>query len=468
MRRLVLGFLLLCGGSGILSAQSLNCPPVSTASGKPCETFHYHVAMYRPDTRGMSELYGINQFATQAACDRARDLAAKRNNAIVEHMRPFDANYKGDVFGACHCDMTIERNSPNFLTDAARVNQIKLAEEIRLRVKERLLDTNVTPDSELIRGLAVAALAPPPLMGGARVVPLPPPAPVVAVSNSPDDLRMTKAVDTSAPQTAAVDLPLVDIPIAEAAPAVAAPMPATTVAQAPAPAPAPAPTAPLPSVTVPAPPEPAPATAEPAPATTATTTTTPATAAGSDGGGTPAPAPAPAPATIPAPQPLETAAVAEPTMSAEDAADAFISVEADRINNVLAAAGAISDANLSEAVLRACSERSAVLGNLRTLIIGAGARSRLANAAAKAHDEADRIAFVARLFGKDMPPHWAPKDAKDVVLDLPADFDPEKILRDTNASAETKKKALYVLLARTQPAEDQQMWLTSMIDGFLQ
>src|SRR5258708_6008788 len=120
MRRRFLEFLLLCAGSGVLSAQTLNCPPVTTASGRPCEAFHYHVMMYNPETRGTPEFTGINQFATQAACDRARDAAFKRNTAVVEHFRPLDAKYKPDVFGLCHCDMTVERNSPNFLTDAMR------------------------------------------------------------------------------------------------------------------------------------------------------------------------------------------------------------------------------------------------------------------------------------------------------------------------------------------------------------
>src|SRR6202022_594745 len=98
----------------------------------------------------------------------------------------------------------------------------------------------VPSDSDLVRGL----FAPPPaspLLGEARLVPLPHPAVTGPVTNRQDDLRLTKAIDTTATQTAALELPLVEIPVPGMtppgpAPAVAAatPVPATT---APAPAP---------------------------------------------------------------------------------------------------------------------------------------------------------------------------------------------------------------------------------------
>src|SRR5947209_4241696 len=62
------------------TAQLLTCPAPATST-RACELFHYHVAMYRPDTRGFAEVWGTNQFASQAACDRARDAAIKRNLA---------------------------------------------------------------------------------------------------------------------------------------------------------------------------------------------------------------------------------------------------------------------------------------------------------------------------------------------------------------------------------------------------
>ena len=38
-----------------------------------------------------------------------------------------------------------------------------------------------------------------------------------------------------------------------------------------------------------------------------------------------------------------------------------------------------------------------------------------------------------------------------------------KAKRDTQ-----KRRALYFLLARTQPTEEQQLWLSTLIDGLLQ
>lgn len=117
-------------------------------------------------------------------------------------------------------------------------------------------------------------------------------------------------------------------------------------------------------------------------------------------------------------------------------------------------------------------QRIQLLSNLRSLISGSGARSRLAATVRGVRTEADRLAFVSALFGIDMPAHWAPHDAKDVVLDAnpDADNDAEKILRDASGrwSLQQKKRSLYVLLARTQPTEEQQLWLGSVIDAFLQ
>jgi hypothetical protein len=99
-------------------------------------------------------------------------------------------------------------------------------------------------------------------------------------------------------------------------------------------------------------------------------------------------------------------------------------------------------------------------------------RSRLAAAVRNVRTEADRLALVGTLFGSDMPAHWAPHDAKDVVLDARPDVDndAEKILHDASGRwpLQQKKRALYVLLAHTQPTEEQQLWLGSVIDAFLQ
>src|ERR1051326_9545524 len=66
----------------VATAQTmLDCP--SAGSVAHCETFHFHVQMYRPDSRTFVDLWGTNQFASQAACERARDVQLKRNLTVV-------------------------------------------------------------------------------------------------------------------------------------------------------------------------------------------------------------------------------------------------------------------------------------------------------------------------------------------------------------------------------------------------
>ncbi len=422
MRSILAAILLASAGNGLVLAQTptLTCPAVSAATGKACDTFHYHVVMYRPDTRGFVEVYGGNQFASQSACDRARDAQFKRNMAVVELYRTRgDQQYPPDRFGPCHCDMTVERTSPNYLNDMQRIGQLRAAEEIRQRVRERLLDQDVPSDSELIRGLIPPATMHP-LVGGPKVVPLPQRAAVAEVTRSPDELKMTKAIDPSTTATVSLDLPLAEIP----EPGVAAPPPSVA---------APASGAEKP-------------TAEAAVATQ--------------------PAPTPTP-----PAPIQTTEVTPEEPPVEDAAESFVSFETQRIQNVIQASSAINDEAVRSKVLEACMQRNQLLSNLRSLIQGSGTKSRLAAAARNAKSEHERLGLVARLFGSDVPAHWAPKDAADVVVDTKdVDGDPERILRDSGGKfGETQKRhALYVLLARTQPTEEQQLWLSTVVEGLLQ
>jgi hypothetical protein len=395
--------------------QLLTCPPSPSPSTRACELFHYHVAMYRPDNRQFTEVWGTNQFASQAACDRARDAAMKRNAAVASFLKRSDNNYDIDRFGPCHCDGSIDPSMPTFLNDAQRTAQMRTAEEIRQRVRERLLDAGLTSDAELIRSLYPPPV-PNPLIGGPRVVTPPQVAPVTALG-APTDLKVTKAIDASKPAMANVDLPLVDVlPPGTPAPPVQAANPTPPAATS---TPAPAPD--MPTVTVEAPP---------------TTQSAP-------------------------PEP------AAPDTSAEDAADNFIGYETQRIQNVLKAAGSINDEAVKSKIFDACLQRTQLLSNLRALILGAGTHSRLAADAAAAKSEPERVAFVSKLFGSDIAPHWAAKEATDVIVDN-APEDPEKVLRDRQASDETKRRALYFLLAHNQPTEEQQLWLSTLIDGLLQ
>ena len=423
-----------CLAAATTSAQqSLLCP--APPAGRPCDAYHYHVQMYRPDTRAFVEFYGGTSFANEAACNRAREQQVSTNRRVVEFMRANkDQKYEPDRVGGCHCDMTRESSSPTHLGEPQRAAQWRMAEDVRLRVRERLLDRNAPSDSEVVRSLW-SDLPSTPSLSTPKLVP-PPPAARAQITTAADDLRPTRTLETARATVAALDLPLADI-------GAAAPAPAPAIAQA-------------------------------------------------AGAATPPPAPAPAPAPEPAPAPAAPVAaepvveervvaveVAEPAAEAEaeetdpveETAERFISYETQRIQNVLRASSAINDENVKTRIFEASMERIQLLSNLRLLIEGSGARSRLATAAREAFGEEERLALVARLFGSDMPRHWAPKDAADVAFDVDADVAaaPERVLRDSTGqfTADQKKRALYLVLARTQPTEEQRLWLSTIVEGFL-
>ena len=224
--------------TGAAAAQTLDCPG---SAGARCDTFHFHVQMYRPDTRGFVEVYGINQFSSQAACDRARDSAMKRNLAVVDFFKRVrnESQYEPDRFGACHCDMTIDKANQRYLTDTQRAAQLRLAEDIRQKVRERLMDAGITTNSELIHDVGPMPIASSPL-GGPKLVPLPQNAPVSQIAIAPTDLKATRTVEASKPPSLAMDVPLVDVPLPGGAaaaanvdtPTVTPPAPETTAATA--------------------------------------------------------------------------------------------------------------------------------------------------------------------------------------------------------------------------------------------
>jgi hypothetical protein len=388
--RLLLPIALLTSAA---AAQTLDCPG---SAGAHCDAFHFHVQMFRPDTRTFTEVYGINQFSSQAACDRAREAAMKHNLSVVDFFtrNRNDSKYEPDRFGTCHCDMTLDKTNIKYLTDAQRLAQLRTAEDIRQKVRERLMDGGITTDSELFRGVSPPPIATP-LTGGPKIVPLPRSSAVSAVAGSATDLKSTRGVDAAKPAIASMELQLVDVPLPGA----------------------------------------------PAPTTVA---------------------PADPPAAEPPPAPPSSA----------DAADNFIPYETQRIQNVLKATAAITDDALKSKIYEACTERSQLLSNLRALIEGSGARSRLADFARTAKSEDERIAFATKLFGDDIKPHWAPRDAKEVIIEPNPDIDvdPERVLRDNSGryNLQQRKRAFYFFLAHAQPTEQQLLWLGSLADTFLQ
>jgi hypothetical protein len=453
-------FAAVCIAAVPLAAQqpALTCASGGSASGRGCELFHYHVVLYRPDTKQHVEISATPQFATQAACERARDAKIAANGKVVEFIRTLrQQQYDADRYGPCHCDMTSDKSNANFLADAQRTAQLRLAEEIRLRVRERLLDMKLVTDNEVVRSLDID----PPvtsLLGAPKLVPLPPTG-QVTIATAPDDLRPTRTIDTSKPTVTALDLPLVD-PLAEAPPAPPPPVAAADVATPVDPAATP------------------PVTAPPAPSSTIDVSAAPVETA-------PAPPPAPeAPidetvvevpvqaqpqAVMPEAQGNEDVSGEEDTQSAEEIAAKFIEYETQRINNVLQAASNITDPDLNTRIYQACIQRIHLLSNLRLLIEGAGTRSRLAGAARDASTEEERLALIGKLFGSEIKDHWAPSDAKDVIFDIEENVAnaPERVLRDSAFTAAQKKQALYLVLAQTEPTEDQRLWLSTVIEGFL-
>lgn len=392
----------------------LLCPPAP--AGRPCEAFHYHVAMYRPDPRGFVEIAAVQPFATQAACERAREQQIAANEKVVATLRIRDQKYEADKAGPCHCDMTA-------LTGDQRALQLRNAEDIRLRVRERLLDHKVAPDAEAMRAL-YAGTPVTPALGAPKLVP-PPSTGIAPPLTSADDLKPSRTFDTTKPAIAALDLPLVEIGGPPASP------PADPSASSP-----PAAVAEVP--------------AEPAPEPVLEQTV------------------AAEPEVVDAPVAAEEE---DPETSAEAAAERFISYETERIQNVLRASSAISDEDVKTRIFEACMQRIQLLSNLRLLIEGSGSRSALAAAARDAQTEAGRLALVARLFGEGVKPHWAPRDASEVVFEVEPAIAaaPERALRDTTGrvSDEQKKRALYLILAQTQPTENQRLWLSTVVEGFL-
>lgn len=400
--------------------QGLVCPP---AAGQNCNASHYHVQRYRPDTRAFVEISAQQAFATPEACERVRNQQMLANLKVVEYFRDGkQQQYPPDRFGPCHCDQTGERTSATFLNEAQRESQLRTEEEIRLRVRERLLDHKIPGDSELIRGLYADPPATPAL-NTPRLMPLP--APVsLPITTSLDELRTTRVVDAGPPAVVGLNLPLVDL-TAGATPAAA-------------------------ELEVSAPPG------------------EPTSAAGTESGFE---------ETVVEPQPeivYDEPAAENPNEIAEppqETAERFIGYETQRIQNVLRASSAITDESVKSRIFEACMDRIQLLSNLRLLIESSGARSRLATAARNASDEADRLALVTGLFGDRFTAHWAPADAADVVVDIESEIAnaPERVLRDSTGryTTEQKKSAVYLVLAETQLTEEQRLWLATIVEGFL-
>jgi len=437
--------LLLLAVAFSLNGQALVCPANSAGSGRPCEVFHYHVQMYDPETKQFTTLVGVNQYASQAACDTAREVRARQNASVVDYVKRVKTQqYEGDRIGPCHCDMSIYNTSATYLTDLQRLAQKRAAENVRRRVRAKLLDLDLPGDSELITGLSPEP-ASNAMLAGPRLTQVPS-GPGAVADHQPTDLRIPRAAPNGAPSTAAIDLPLAEISTVPASRREAATAAPVAVPHA-------TPAISETTVKFDAAPSQPPAT-EPTKTITATSSETPEPAT-----------------TEPALTEPASASSQESSISAEDSADAFIRHETQRIQNVV---NAITDPpdDAGEKVLEACTLRLQALSNLRSLILGSGARSRIAQVARMAGPDSERLQLVTKLFGAEIAAHWMPKVTTDVLIAAKplVDASPEKVLRDSSAQfAEgEKKRALYMLLSRAAITEEQQLWLIPVVEGFLQ
>ena len=89
-------------------------------------------------TKQFVDVTGGTPYATQAACERAREVQVAANMGVVEFFRVTkqQQQYEADRLGPCHCDMTMDRSSQSDLSRSERTMQLRNAEDARLRVRD--------------------------------------------------------------------------------------------------------------------------------------------------------------------------------------------------------------------------------------------------------------------------------------------------------------------------------------------
>src|SRR5512133_211112 len=151
----IAGLTLASAGAG--AQTPLTCQSGAGIDPANCPVVHYHVKMYRPDTKTSVELTGVNEFASRTACEAALAAERARNAAVVDFLKKNEPRlqYQPDQFGTCHCDMTHTESSANFLDDAKRAAERRTQADVLARVRLRLIDSNALPNSELVTSLRV-------------------------------------------------------------------------------------------------------------------------------------------------------------------------------------------------------------------------------------------------------------------------------------------------------------------------
>lgn len=168
----------------------------------------------------------------------------------------------------------------------------------------------------------------------------------------------------------------------------------------------------------------------------------------------------PAPGAVVPPVPGETVTGENP----------FLSYETSRVQEIIKASSAVTDGATKAQVFEASMQRLQVLENLRRLEEAGGATT-LTPMMHEARDEASRLRFVGRLFGEEVRRHWAPTDARGVIVTVPPeiDADPSGALSQSSGLGPNQRGlALYVVLARSsEMSADQESGILSMIDAQL-
>jgi len=186
---------------------------------------------------------------------------------------------------------------------------------------------------------------------------------------------------------------------------------------------------------------------------------------------------------VPVPEDVMVSAAIAPTWSDEERgyeqtspvgqtgsnpADAFVSFESARVQEILQESGGIDDARIFESAM----QRLQVLSNLKVIVLAAGTSSTLANAFDVLDTDEQRKALVGRLFGGTIESHWILSEASDVIVEIPSELtvDPVAVLRESTGryDDEQRKQALYYLLGRTANlTPSQELWIANLMSSFL-
>jgi hypothetical protein len=383
----------------------MTCQMGSGADSAKCDVFHYHMQMYNPSRKTRVELSGVNEFASQAACEAALARAQSENQALVKFMTQNDPRekFQPSLFGSCHCDMTRSPSSPNWLDAERRVAELRMQQEIIGDTRELLLDAGAPANSAIVTSLGLGPTAFDPALWP-KVIFTPDPEDMTI---EPDPIPEAESMATNAAASTprgdfglGLDLALVDV---------ATPQDVMVSA-------------------------------------------------------------AIAPSFVPGEEGYDEDAPVGSVTS--NPADAFVSFESSRVQEILQASADIDDAAVKKQIFESAMQRLQVLSNIKVIVLAAGTSSPLADAFRNLDSDIQRSTLVGRLFGREVESHWIPVDAADVIVEIPSELtaDPVAVLRESTGryDGEQRRQALYYVLGRTANlTPSQELWIADLMSSFL-